>query len=204
MVTGGQRSPRPHPTNNTHMPLPTEGPHQPRDNHGGPAQPRRPPPRRRRRPVRTVQPEHPTAARAESGLPIFTPDQALELASAACRAAEVRAGDPRVAAELASWTGPAAPTGAGLPTGVLPDHPAQTTVPGRDFGRAGTLPIGTGHDKAAVYALLFGEADEPVNWLRTGEALSAAWLTATTLGVSVVPLSDVVEVVHTGQTLRHL
>jgi hypothetical protein len=87
---------------------------------------------------------------------------------------------------------------------VLPDHPAQTTVPSRDFGRTGTLPIGPGHDRAAAYALLFGQADEPVSWLRSGEALSAAWLTATTLGVSVVPLSDVVEVLYTRQTLRRL
>ncbi|HTI26736.1 MAG TPA: NAD(P)H nitroreductase, partial [Kutzneria sp.] len=144
------------------------------------------------------------AARAEGLLHIFTPDQALALASAASRAAAVRAGDPRVRAELAYWTGAAAPPGTGLPAGVLPDHPARTTVPGRDFGRSGTLPIGTGHDKAAIYALLFGDADEPVNRLRTGEALSAAWLTATTLGVSVVPLSDVIEVIHTRQTLRHL
>jgi nitroreductase len=85
----------------------------------------------------------------------------------------------------------------GIPAGALPDHPAQTTVPGRDFGRTGTLPIGPGHDRAAVYALLFGDADGPASWLCSGEALSAAWLTATTLGVSVVPLSDVVEVLYT-------
>jgi hypothetical protein len=144
------------------------------------------------------------AARAEGELHIFTPGQTVELAVAACRAAAVKANDPRVKRELAYWTGTTAPTGTGLPTGVLPDHPAQTTVPGRDFGRTGTLSIGSGHDQAAVYALLFGEADEPVSWLHTGEALSAAWLTATTLGVSVVPLSDVVEVVHTRQTLRRL
>ena len=144
------------------------------------------------------------AARAEGGLHIFTADQVLDLAAASCRAAEVQADDPRVDEELAYWTGPAAPTGTGLPTAVLPDRPAQTTVPGRDFGRPGTLHIGTGHDRAAVYGLLFGDTDEPVSWLRTGEALSAAWLTATTLGVSVVPLSDVVEVDYTRQTLRRL
>ncbi|MEU7876195.1 nitroreductase [Dactylosporangium sp. NPDC049140] len=144
------------------------------------------------------------AARAHSRLHIFTPDQALALASAAGRAAAVQADDPRVRAELAHWTGTAAPPGAGLPAEVLPEHPAQTTVPGRDFGRGGTLPIGTGHDKTAVYALLFGDADEPANWLRTGEALSAAWLTATTLGVSVVPLSHVIEVLPARLTLRRL
>jgi hypothetical protein len=55
-----------------------------------------------------------------------------------------------------------------------------------------------------VYAVLFGDGDEPQGWLRGGEALSAAWLTATTLGVSVVPLSGVIEVTHTRQTLRRL
>ena len=144
------------------------------------------------------------AARAESRLHIFTPGQTLDLAVAASRAAAVQADDPHVGAELAYWIGTAAPTGTGLPAGVLPDRPAQTTVPGRDFGRTGTLPIGSGHDRAAVYALLFGDADEPVSWLRSGEALSAAWLTATTLHVSVVPLSDVIEVLHTRQTLRRL
>jgi nitroreductase len=144
------------------------------------------------------------AARAETNLHILTHHQVPDLAAASCRAATVQADDPRVRAELAHWTGTSAPTGTGLPAGVLPEHPAQTTVPGRDFGRTGTLPIGSGHDKAAVYALLFGAADDPLSWLRSGEALSAAWLTATTLGVSVVPLSDVVEVAYTRQTLRRL
>jgi hypothetical protein len=144
------------------------------------------------------------AARAEANLQILTHGQIPDLATAVCRAAAVQAADPRVGAELAHWTGTSAPTGTGLPVGVLPDHPAQTTVPGRDFGRPGTLPIGAGHDRVAVYAVLFGAADDSVSWLRSGEALSAAWLTATTLGVSVVPLSDVVEVTYTRQTLRHL
>jgi len=144
------------------------------------------------------------AARAHAGLQVLTHGQVPDLAAAVHRAAAVRADDPRVGAELAYWTGTPAPTGTGIPTGVLPDSSAQTTVPGRDFGRTGTLPIGSGHDRAAVYALLFGTADDPVSWLRSGEALSAAWLTATTLGVSVVPLSDVVEVTYTWQTMRHL
>jgi hypothetical protein len=144
------------------------------------------------------------AARAEADLQILTHDQIPAVAAAVSRAAAVQAGDPRVRAELASWTGSSAPTGTGLPVGVLPDHPAQTTVPGRNFGRTGTLPIGSGHDRAAVYALLFSPADDPLSWLRSGEALSAAWLTATTLGVSVMPLSDVVQVAYTQQRLRHL
>jgi hypothetical protein len=90
------------------------------------------------------------------------------------------------------------------PASVLPEHPTQTTVPSRDFGRPGTMPVGAGHDRAAVYALLFGDGDGPQNWLRAGEALFAAWLTATTIGVSAVPLSGVVEIAADCHTLRHL
>ncbi|MBF9128401.1 hypothetical protein I0C86_05260 [Plantactinospora sp. S1510] len=53
-------------------------------------------------------------------------------------------------------------------------------------------------------ALLFGDNDGPRDWLHAGEALSAAWLTAATVGVSVVPLSGVIEVAATWHTLRRL
>jgi nitroreductase len=144
------------------------------------------------------------ASRAGINLHVLTSGDVADLASAAGRAAAVEAGDTQIAAELKYWTSRARLSGAGLPASVLPDHPTQTTVPGRDFGRAGTLPVGAGHDRAAVYTLLFGDGDGPQDWLRAGEALSAAWLTATTIGVSVVPLSGVVEVAATSHTLRHL
>jgi nitroreductase len=144
------------------------------------------------------------AARVEGNLHVLTPENVADLGSAAGRAAVVEAGDTQIAAELMYWTGRARLSGTGLPASVLPDHPTQTTVPSRDFGRSGTLPVGAGHDWAAVYALLFGDGDGPQDWLRAGEALSGAWLTATTIGVSVVPLSGVVEVASTWHTLRHL
>jgi hypothetical protein len=137
-------------------------------------------------------------------LHIIRGDQVLELAAAAARAAAEEAEDPTVQAELAYWTGRITDSGAGLPVEVLPEQTPQTTVPARDFGRSGTLPVGPGHDRAAVYALLYGDDDEPRSWLRAGEALSAAWLTATRLGVSIVPLSAVVEIPGTRQTLRHM
>ncbi|PWR06363.1 nitroreductase [Micromonospora acroterricola] len=144
------------------------------------------------------------AVTAEGGrLQILDRDQVLELAATAGHADTVEAEDPELRAELAYWTSRAG-TGAGLPPEVLPEQPPQTTVPARDFGRAGSLPVGPGHDSAAVYALLHGDEDERDSWLRAGEALSAAWLTATRLGISVVPLSAVVEVPGTRQTLRQL
>ena len=141
---------------------------------------------------------------AEGNLQFLTSEKVADLGSAAGRAAAVEAGDAQIAAELRYWTGHGSPPGTGLPAGVLLDHPTQTTVPSRDFGRAGTLPVGAGHDWASVYALLFGDGDGPRDWLRAGEALSAAWLTATTIGVSVVPLNGVVEAAGTWHTLRRL
>ncbi|SCL31256.1 Acg family FMN-binding oxidoreductase [Micromonospora inyonensis] len=143
------------------------------------------------------------AGLAGGRLQILDGDQVLEVAAAAAHAGAVEAEDPQLREELAYWTSRAG-TGTGLPPEVLPEQAPQTTVPARDFGRAGTLPIGPGHDRRAVYALLHGDEDEPDSWLRAGEALSAAWLAATRLGVSVVPLSGVVEVAGTRQTLRHL
>ncbi|WFE27759.1 nitroreductase [Solwaraspora sp. WMMD791] len=147
-----------------------------------------------------------TAITAAAGtavrMQILSSDQVLQLAAAASRAEELESEDPQIRGELDYWTGLATPAGTGLPEQVLPASQAQTTVPGRDFGRVGTLPVGPGHDRAAVYALLFGDEDSPAGWLAAGEALSAAWLTATELGVSVVPLSGAVEVTATRQTLR--
>ena len=59
-------------------------------------------------------------------------------------------------------------------------------------------------DQVAVFAILHGDGDEPVDWLRAGEALSAAWLTATELGVSVLPHSTPVESVSTVPAMRAL
>jgi nitroreductase len=144
------------------------------------------------------------AVSADARIQILSSDQVIELAAAASRAAGVEAADPDIREELQYWTGRSRPAGTGLPAEVLPEREQQTTVPGRNFGQPGTLPIGPGHDQAAVYAVLYGDGDEPRDWLRAGEALSAGWLRATEFGVSVVPLSGVVEVASTRQTLRAL
>ncbi|WP_435829857.1 Acg family FMN-binding oxidoreductase [Micromonospora costi] len=154
-------------------------------------------------PTRAVDEIAHAVAAEGARLQILDGDQVLELAAAAARAGQVEAEDPRLSEELAYWTS-RADDGTGLPPEVLPARAPQTTVPARDFGRPGSLPIGPGHDRAAVYALLHGDEDEPDSWLRAGEALSAAWLTATRLGVSLVPLSGAVEVEGTRQTLRGL
>ncbi len=52
--------------------------------------------------------------------------------------------------------------------------------------------------------VLGGEADDRLSWLRTGEALSALWIRATRTGLSVVPLSQPLEVPATRAELQAL
>ncbi|WP_239107391.1 Acg family FMN-binding oxidoreductase [Spirilliplanes yamanashiensis] len=143
------------------------------------------------------------AARAEGvHLHVLDPGQVYDLAAAANRAAAVEAADERAQAELAYWTSRG--DGLGVPASAVPAVPPATTVPARDFGRPGTLPVGEGHDRAAVYGVLYGPGDDRADWLRAGEALSAAWLTATVNGVALLPLSAVIEVDVTRSALRRL
>ncbi|MFI1991059.1 Acg family FMN-binding oxidoreductase [Actinoplanes sp. NPDC020271] len=138
----------------------------------------------------------------DTHLHTLRPDQVLELAAATDHAQSSAAADPAWQNELAQWTGPARPAGTGIPDAVIPNHATQTTVPGRDFGHHGDLPVGGGHDEMAVFVLLYGNADGPLAWLRAGEALSAGWLTATERGIAVVPHSAPIEVIAARQAIR--
>jgi hypothetical protein len=62
-------------------------------------------------------------------------------------------------------------------------------APSRHLSHDGDLITSPAHGHAATIAILYGSEDSTLAWLRAGEALSAAWLTATELGVSVMPLS---------------
>ncbi len=138
------------------------------------------------------------------GLHLLTPDQVLELGSASAQADRLETMDPAQREELAYWIGGDRQSGTGVPDAVLPQSPPQTLVPGRDFVHYGNLQTGEGHDRSASFAVLFGRGDEPADWLRAGEALSAGWLTATRLGVTVLPFSAVIEVAATREQLRRV
>lgn len=131
-------------------------------------------------------------------------DQVVGLAAAVGHAQQAQAADAAWRAETARWAGGARREGAGVPDASIPERRPCTAVAGRDFGRAGTLPVGDGTDGAATYAILYGALDEPVDWLNAGRALSHAWLTATDVGVSVLPVSAPVEVPADRETVRGL
>jgi hypothetical protein len=132
------------------------------------------------------------------------PDQVAKLATIVTQAQDTQASDDGWRAEIAQWTGAHRPDGLGVPDANLPDRRPPTRVALRDFGHHGTLPLGDGDDRAATYAILYGEVDEPVDWLDAGQAVSHTWLTATDAGLSVMPVSAVVEVPVARQRLRRL
>src|SRR5438477_130109 len=106
-------------------------------------------------------------------------------------------------AELDRWIDSGA-SDTGVPVVNIPGQPVRTPVPERDFGRPGTLPMRGSAAGAAVYAVLYGEEDDPAAWLSAGRALSAVWLMANELDVSVVPISAITEVPGTRRGLREL
>lgn len=135
---------------------------------------------------------------------VLRPDQVLALAAATSHAQETETAEPQWQDELGQWTGGARDSGTGVPDAVIPRAAPATTVPGRDFGRTGVFPAAGGHDETAVFAVLYGSGDDPIDWLRAGEALSALWLVATEMGVSVLPLSAAMEVVDARERVRAL
>jgi nitroreductase len=139
-----------------------------------------------------------------SHLHLLRRDDVLTLAAVAARAQKAESLDPLWRAELAYWAGGEREYGAGVPAESIPTAPPQTTVPGRDFAVTGTLPVSAEHDQGAAFAILYGDQDTRLGWLKGGEALSAAWLVATELDISVLPLSASVEVAGTRQALRHM
>ena len=131
-------------------------------------------------------------------------DQIVELAVAMEHAMHAEDTDDRQRAELARWVGGERAGGTGVPATSIPAEAPQTTVPARDFGVAGTLAPGSGHDESAVFAVLYGSGDTPVDWLRAGEALSAAWLDAVDHGLTLMPVSAPAEIASTRLLLQRL
>ncbi|GIF45075.1 Acg family FMN-binding oxidoreductase [Actinoplanes xinjiangensis] len=146
------------------------------------------------------------AAAAESqntSLHVLRPRQLFDLVAATDHAQTIESEDEAWQAEMNHWTGDDHTLGTGIPDTVIARETSQTT-PGREFGHPGRMAIADTHHRTAVFAILYGPGDDDLDWLRAGEALSAAWLKATELGLSVVPLSVTIEVTVTREAVRQL
>jgi len=136
------------------------------------------------------------AARDEATDLYLVPDEKVPvLAEAAAAAAAAERADPAYRRSLAEWTNRPAETGDGVPPRTAVEA-GPRRVPVRDFATEGEsgLSVGAGDDTGAVYAVLYGAADGPADWLRAGEAVSAVLLTAVVEKLAVAPMSDVLEV----------
>jgi hypothetical protein len=151
--------------------------------------------------LRTIR----AAVRREGAdLKLLHPGQLFTLAEANDRARAAEADDPEWQVELTGWIGDGTAPGAGVPRAALSGGPATDAALATALRRDGTTLITDSHHHASIFAILHGPGDERANWLTAGEALSAGWLTATGLAVSVLPLSIVVEVASSRSMIQRL
>ena len=136
---------------------------------------------------------------------IVSPQQVPTMALAAVRAGALQLSDSRYRAELMDWTHRPPWSGDGVPTESTVDITPRR-VPVRDFTPFGghTTPAGPETDLGASYAVIFTRDDTALSWLRAGEALSAALLTATMLGLATATISEVTEVPAARDELHHI
>ena len=133
-------------------------------------------------------------------VPLLDPSLRFRAELLVARAPEFQASDASVTDEQQSWVDHSPVDG--IPHAVLPaERPAMA---GAQTGRYATgLLEHTEREIAGSdgLILLYGAAEEPASWLAGGEGLSALWLEATAHGLSVVPLSQVIEVEETRRGL---
>jgi nitroreductase len=117
------------------------------------------------------------------------------------RAHRLQERNASVAAEAARWTDRGAYDG--VPSAHVPDaHVGPATRRSR-FAPGGLEDEGRHVESGDGLVILYDSDDTPAAWLRAGESLSALWLRAVGEGLSVVPLSQVVEVAETRDALQH-
>jgi nitroreductase len=132
------------------------------------------------------------AARIEGAILHFPDHQeAIRLLGLARDAERTLLADPAYRAELARWAGGARDC-EGMPDEVMAPHDPRGTAPVRDFTPAGPAPYAWFEDEPqlAVLSTHFGGR---ADWLRAGQALERAWLTATARGLAVSPLTHPLE-----------
>lgn len=115
------------------------------------------------------------------------------------RAMEVQARDSRYTDEQRRWTGRASPDG--VPLVSLP--PQEHVTDRRDRFDRMVEPAADAIflERSDGVLAICTARDDVRSWLDAGEALSALWLRATIAGLSLVPLSQVIEVEETRQAL---
>lgn len=115
--------------------------------------------------------------------------------------------DPAYRAELRAWTTTDPHRGDGVHVTTIPhvDAGARGDLPIRDFDTSGRgwLPVDTDSSHDQCLLLLGTLDDDRIAWLRAGEALERVWLELTRLGFVASLFTQIIEVRHTHELLRH-
>jgi nitroreductase len=145
------------------------------------------------------------AERHGAHLHILREEQVADLAVAIAHAGSLERNEIPVAADIAAWTNRPASTRDGISMRTVTNGGPRTVRP-RDFtgGRHPWLEYGTGTDGGTVYVVLFTDGDDPGDWLAAGEAFSDMWLSLTARGLAASPISEIVEMPVTRESLRRL
>jgi nitroreductase len=97
--------------------------------------------------------------------------------------------DPAYRAELAQWVGGARDL-EGIPDEVAGPRDPERATPVRDFTPARPRPPGYAwFEEEPQLAVLSTLCDGRADWVRAGQAMQRAWLTATLRGVAVAPIT---------------
>lgn len=132
--------------------------------------------------------------------PVTEPGKRWQVEALLARAFEAQSEDPRLAHEQSAWIDHSSRDG--VPSDVIPDQPQTASRRRSRFG-PGRLENADREVESADGLIVLGTvADDRASWLRAGEALGALWLHATSQGLSVVPLSQPIEVPETRMALQ--
>jgi len=133
-------------------------------------------------------------------LPLVEPAERFRAERLINRAAELQRADAPVRHEQEEWVDHAGTDG--VPLTVLPaPAPAAQHVSRFSTGMLAE-PQGNEVEGSDGLVVLVSGEDDAAAWLAAGRSLSALWLTATMEGLSIVPLSQVVEVPDTREEFR--
>ena len=133
-------------------------------------------------------------------------DHRLAVARLSQQADRLQNADPAYRAELRAWTtdDPVRPDG--VPAVAVPHvtGASRDDIPIRDFDTrgSGALPPETRSHLDQALFILGTPADDPLSWLRAGEALERLWLTATEQGYVASLFTQVIEVPYLRDRLR--
>ncbi len=113
------------------------------------------------------------------------------------------AADSGYLGELSAWSGRHG-SAQGVPAHNVPPSEPSAVPPGRRFAGAALAMASEAHpsEDAAVVVGLSTDADDAIEWLRTGEATSVVLLTATALGMASCPVSEPLEIVETREQAK--